>query len=80
MQLVIFDAARNYTLCAETTVSLRAIEPGPNARRVAGYEAAIFNTPACMSPANIFQFYVNGIYVASASFASTAMAPLASYI
>ena len=68
IQIVLFDAASNYIVCADTTVSMMPTGPGPNPPQVAGYTAALYNTPQCVNPDNKYDFYVNGVWAGSGAY------------
>ena len=75
VQIVVFDAASNYTVCGDATVALQTVQPGPNSPVVAGYTAALYDIPQCLNPDNHFEFYVNGIWAAENPFQFSVQIP-----
>jgi hypothetical protein len=75
VQIVVFDAASNYTVCDDATAALQTVQPGPNSPVVAGYSTALYDIPQCVNPDNRFEFYVNGIWAAENPFQFSTQIP-----
>jgi hypothetical protein len=75
VQIVVFDAASNFTVCGDATVSLQTVQPGANSPVVAGYTAALYDIPQCVNPDDKYEFYVNGIWAAENPFQFSTQIP-----
>ncbi|HSB54346.1 MAG TPA: hypothetical protein VLD58_08315 [Gemmatimonadales bacterium] len=60
VQVVVYRADRSFTVCGDTTV-------GTGGR----YQLVVYPKPDCRTPGDRYEFYVNGVWAASRSAAST---------
>ncbi|MDQ6891745.1 MAG: hypothetical protein M3167_03590 [Acidobacteriota bacterium] len=62
VQIVVFRSSKVFFVCGETTVHKVRDSRG------AAYDADIKQTPECLNPDNLYDFYVNGVHAGAARF------------